>query len=38
MPGEALTVRAWLTEPGRAVFTTSVGGRLVIDQGLVRFR
>ena len=38
MPGEALTVRAWLTAPGQAVFTTSVGDRLVIDQGLVRFR
>jgi acyl dehydratase len=37
MPGEVLTVRAWVTEPGRAVFTTSVGDRSVIDQGLVRF-
>ncbi len=38
MPGEALTVRAWVTEPGQAVFTTSVGDRSVIDQGLLRFR
>lgn len=37
MPGDALTVRAWVTEPGTAVFTTSVGDRTVIDQGLVRF-
>jgi hypothetical protein len=37
MPGDALTVRAWITEPGTAVFTTSVGDRTVIDQGLVRF-
>ena len=37
MPGDALTVRAWVTEPGVAVFTTSVGDRTVIDQGLVRF-
>jgi acyl dehydratase len=37
MPGEALTVKIWTTEPGVAVFTTSVGDRVVIDQGLVRF-
>ena len=37
LPGDALTVRAWVTEPGRAVFTTSVADRIVIDQGLVRF-
>jgi acyl dehydratase len=37
MPGEALTVRAWRTSAGEAVFTTSVGDRVVIDQGLVRF-
>ena len=37
MPGDQLTVRAWVTEPGVAVFTTSVGERVVIDQGLVRF-
>ena len=34
MPGEALTVRAWETGDGEAVFTTSVGDRVVIDQGL----
>ncbi|MEI8240450.1 MAG: MaoC/PaaZ C-terminal domain-containing protein [Actinomycetota bacterium] len=37
LPGEALTVRAWHTSAGEAVFTTSVGDRVVIDQGLVRF-
>jgi acyl dehydratase len=38
LPGEALTVRAWQTGDGAAVFTTSVGDRLVIDQGLLRHR
>ena len=37
LPGDALTVKAWVTEPGTAVFTTSVGDRVVIDQGLVRY-
>lgn len=37
IPGEALTVSMWNTAPGEAVFTTSVGDRIVIDQGLVRF-
>ena len=37
LPGEALTVRAWETGPGQAVFTTSVGDRVVIDQGLIRY-
>jgi len=37
MPGDALTVRMWRTGDGDAVFTTSVGDRVVIDQGLVRF-
>ena len=37
MPGDALTIRAWRTGDGQAVFTTSVGDRVVIDQGLVRF-
>ena len=37
MPGDALTVRIWNTSAGEAVFTTSVGDRVVIDQGLVRF-
>jgi len=38
MPGDALTIRTWKTGDGEAVFTTSVGDRSVIDQGLVRFR
>jgi acyl dehydratase len=37
MPGDALTVRIWRTGDGEAVFTTSVGDRVVIDQGLARF-
>ncbi len=37
MPGEALTVDMWETGDGEAVFTTSVGDRLVIDQGLLRY-
>ena len=37
MPGDALTVRIWRTSAGEAVFTTSVGDRVVIDQGLARF-
>ena len=37
MPGDALTVRVWHTGDGEAVFTTSVGDRVVIDQGLARF-
>lgn len=37
LPGDALTVRIWRTGSGEAVFTTSVGDRVVIDQGLVRF-
>lgn len=36
MPGEALTIRAWETGDGEAVFTTSVGDRVVIDQGLLK--
>ena len=36
LPGDALTVRSWRTGAGEAVFTTSVGDRTVIDQGLVR--
>ncbi len=38
LPGEALTVSMWNSAAGEAAFTTSVGDRLVIDQGLVRFR
>lgn len=37
MPGEALTIRIWRTDPGAAVFTSSVADRVVIDQGLVKF-
>jgi acyl dehydratase len=36
-PGEELTVRMWKTSPGEAVFTTSVGDRVVIDQGLLKY-
>jgi len=36
MPGDALTVRMWSVGAGETVFTTSVGDRVVIDQGLVR--
>ena len=36
LPGEALTIRAWDTGAGETVFNTSVGDRLVIDQGLLR--
>lgn len=38
IPGDALTVRMWRTGPGEAVFTTSVGERVVIDRGFVRHR
>lgn len=37
LPGDALTVAMWETGAGAALFTTSVGDRAVIDQGLVRF-
>ena len=36
IPGEALTVRVWELGDDQAVFTTSVGDRTVIDQGLLR--
>jgi acyl dehydratase len=36
LPGEELTISMWETGDGEAVFTTSVGDRLVIDQGLLR--
>lgn len=38
VPGEALTVSMWDIGDGAAVFTTSVGDRAVIDQGLLRIR
>ncbi len=37
LPGDTLTVRAWVTGDGEAVFVTSVDDRPVIDQGLLRF-
>ena len=37
IPGEALTVSMWRIGDGEAVFTTSVGDRVVIDQGLCKF-
>ena len=37
IPGEALTVNMWNTADGEAVFATSVGDRVVIDQGLLKF-
>jgi acyl dehydratase len=37
-PGESLTTRAWVAGDGEAVFVTSVDDRVVIDQGLLRFR
>jgi acyl dehydratase len=37
LPGDALTIKAWETAPGEAVFTTSVGDRVVIDQGLLKY-
>lgn len=36
LPGEALTVRAWDVSATETVFNTSVGDRVVIDQGLLR--
>ncbi len=36
VPGEALTVAMWDSGNGEALFTTSVGDRVVIDQGLLR--
>ena len=36
LPGEALTIRMWETSDTEAVFTTSVGDRVVIDQGLLK--
>ena len=38
IPGEELTVAIWQTGSGEAVFTTSVGDRTVLDQGLVRYK
>jgi acyl dehydratase len=38
IPGEELTIAMWKIAPGEAVFTTSVGSRVVIDQGLCRYK
>lgn len=38
LPGETLTVRAWRIADDEALFETSVGDRVVIDQGLLRHR
>jgi acyl dehydratase len=38
LPGDALTVRMWVTGPGEAVFTTSKqDGTVVIDQGALHY-
>jgi acyl dehydratase len=37
VPGEALVVSAWKVAEGEAVFSTSVDGRVVIDQGRLLF-
>lgn len=37
IPGDTLDIRVWDNGDGSAMFTTSVGDRTVIDQGLVRF-
>lgn len=36
LPGDALTISMWETSDDTALFTTSVGDRTVIDQGLLR--
>lgn len=36
IPGDTLTIRMWSAGAGETLFTTSVGDRVVIDQGLVR--
>jgi acyl dehydratase len=36
-PGEELTVEAWNTAPGAAVFRTKVGDRVVLDRGSFRY-
>jgi acyl dehydratase len=37
LPGDALTVRMWNTGDGEAVFTSSVGDKVVISGGLCKF-
>jgi hypothetical protein len=36
IPGDTLDVRIWEIDGATALFSTSVGDRLVIDQGLLR--
>jgi len=36
-PGEELTISIWDIDDGEAVFTTSVGERVVMDQGYLRY-
>jgi acyl dehydratase len=36
IPGDTLDIRMWSLDGGTTLFTTSVGDRVVIDQGLVR--
>jgi len=36
LPGEAVTVRVWRVGDSESVFNTSVGDRVVVDQGLLR--
>lgn len=36
IPGDTLDIRMWSIDGGATLFTTSVGDRVVIDQGLVR--
>ncbi len=37
-PGDTLTIRIWVTEPGRAVFTTETQrGEIVLDRGVCTF-
>jgi acyl dehydratase len=36
-PGESLAIAMWQVDDQEAVFTTSVGDRVVIDQGLLRY-
>jgi hypothetical protein len=35
-PGDDLTIKVWTVAEDESVFTTAVGDRLVIDQGLLR--
>ena len=37
LPGEELTISMWRSGDGEAVFVTTAGDRVVIDQGLLRY-